>query len=244
MLLRYRPLVLSELMQVLPDAEHFVGTRGGGMDHAAILGSTEGCALRVKFQPLALSPIPIPEDWCFLVAHSLTNAAKSAGVRQEYNSRQQAGRAALLKVGDACYSELLENTAGVPLESLTDPEKRAFDHVLSEGRRVGQAVEALRSADYDRFGRLLVASHASLRDDLKVSSTALDQLVEKAMEAGAGGARLTGAGFGGCVIILSRPDNLDSVVNGLLDSYYKRMPAFNSERHLFIVKPSRGALSD
>ena len=66
-----RQATFEELMEILPDGEQFVGTRGGGMDHAASLGSREGCASLIEFAPLAVHHIPIPADWAFLVADSL-----------------------------------------------------------------------------------------------------------------------------------------------------------------------------
>jgi galactokinase len=71
----------EELMEVLPEGEHFVGTRGGGMDHAASLASQAGCASLIEFDPLAVRPHAVPPDWAFLVAHSLTVAEKSGAPR-------------------------------------------------------------------------------------------------------------------------------------------------------------------
>ena len=85
----------EELMEVLPEGEQFVGTRGGGMDHAASLASRAGCASLIEFEPLAVRAVPIPPDWAFLVAHSLTVAEKSGTVRQRYNACREAGTAAL-----------------------------------------------------------------------------------------------------------------------------------------------------
>ena len=61
----------EDLMAILPEGEHFVGTRGGGMDHAAILASRAGCASLIEFAPLGVRHIAVPGDWAFLVAHSL-----------------------------------------------------------------------------------------------------------------------------------------------------------------------------
>ena len=85
----------EELMEVLPDGEQFVGTRGGGMDHAASLASRAGCASLIEFHPLAVRHVPIPADWAFLVAHSLTVAEKSGAVREQYNACRAGGAAAL-----------------------------------------------------------------------------------------------------------------------------------------------------
>ncbi len=81
---------VEELMEVLPEGEQFVGTRGGGMDHAAVLASQAGCALLVRFAQLSLTPIRIPPEWAFLVAHSLTTAEKSGSAKLEYNARRTA----------------------------------------------------------------------------------------------------------------------------------------------------------
>src|ERR1051325_2321857 len=81
----------EELMDVLPDGEQFVGTRGGGMDHAASLGSRAGCASLVEFDPVRISYIPVPREWTFLIAHSGVNAEKSGPAREEYNTRRTAG---------------------------------------------------------------------------------------------------------------------------------------------------------
>src|SRR5450759_1582035 len=75
-----REATFEELMEILPDGEQFVGTRGGGMDHAASLASREGCASLIEFAPLAVHHIPIPAGWAFLVSNSLHPAEKSGAV--------------------------------------------------------------------------------------------------------------------------------------------------------------------
>jgi galactokinase len=90
----------------------------------------------------------------------------------------------------------------------------------------------LIAGDAAAFGRLLLESHASLRDRLRVSCDALDRLVARAMDSGAEGARLTGAGFGGCVVILTRRPKLESIRRSL-------------PSHLIIeAEPSAGALCE
>ncbi len=230
---------ISELMAVLPDAEQFVGTRGGSMDHAVVLAAEASCALLVRFAPLEFDPIPIPAGWTFLVAHSLTIAEKSGTVRARYNACREAGSRALINSGFASYRDA--SLHGSP--QFDAAESMAFLHVTSEALRVEKAVEALRSNDLSEFGRLLVASHASLRDQLRVSTAAIDSLVEVALDAGAAGARLTGAGFGGCVLILSKPADLPRVRKQLIDRYYANHSGFDPENHLFVAEPSPGALA-
>jgi len=244
---------VAELMEVLPEGEHFVGTRGGGMDHAAVLAARRECALLVNFEPLVLSSIPIPADWRFLVAHSLTTAEKSGAARSRYNALRLAGTRAIEKLGLASYRSATERHSlpeltaladGRGRDSLDEFELRCFLHVVSEAFRVRQGVAALRDGDAAVFGQLLLASHESLRERLQVSSPALDRLVELSMDAGALGARLTGAGFGGCAVILCKGVDLDRIQSELVNRYYAKHAGFDAEQHLMIVEPSAGTLSE
>jgi galactokinase len=236
----------EELMEVLPEGEYFVGTRGGGMDHAAVLACRAGNALLIRFAPVSAEPIPIPPDWAFLVAHSLTTAEKSGAVRAEYNSRRTAGTRALEKLGFRSYHEALDGRTFEDLRkltaSLTEEERRSFLHVTGEALRVQEAVTALCEADADRFGALLNESHASLRDLLAVSNAELDSLVEAARREGALGARLTGAGFGGFAVILCRAADRERIATGLIEHHYRNRPGFDPQVHLIAVEPSEGAL--
>jgi galactokinase len=234
----------QKLLQILPEAEHFVGTRGGGMDHAAILASQPGCALHVRFSPLRLSPVLIPTNWAFLVAHSMTEAAKSGTFREYYNLRREDGFHALQKLGFQSYCEALKTGSSISLQPLNESERDAFLHVTTEAVRVQHAVEAMGTKDPVVFGRLLDESHASLRDRLKVSTPDIDRLVETAREAGAMGARLTGAGFGGCVVILCRSGDLETMRKRLEESYYAGFPEFRPRKHLFEVEPVGGVLAE
>src|SRR5437762_1683165 len=76
-----------ELMELLAQGERYVGTAGGGMDQAIILGARAGCASRIDFRPLRLTPTPVPAGWQFVVAWSLVPAEKSGAARQAYNER-------------------------------------------------------------------------------------------------------------------------------------------------------------
>ena len=222
----YTP-VFEELMEVLPDGEQFVGTRGGGMDHAASLGSVAGCASLIEFEPLSLRPVPVPAGWHFLVAHSGVTAEKSGSSREEYNARRKAGSTALAKLGLPSY----RMAAAAMAEALDDErEHDAFLHTVTEASRVREAVDAMEQSDAERFGRLLLESHASLRDRLRVSCPELDRLVDAAVAAGAYGARLTGAGFGGCAVVFCSSGKSGAVRAAL------------PSRLILDARPSAGAL--
>ena len=238
---------IAELMEVMPEGEQFVGTRGGGMDHAAVLGSQDGCALLVRFTPFSLQSIPVPPGWAFVVAHSLTTAEKSGALKAQYNGRRTAGLEALEQLSLPSFGDALCRHTEAQLAQLASslPTRRrdAFLHVISEARRVEQAVAALQNNDLETFGKLLSESHVSLRDRLRVSSPALDELVDSALAAGASGARLTGAGFGGCAIILCKESYEGTLRQRLAETFYAGRLGFVPQDHLIRAKPSNGALS-
>jgi galactokinase len=231
----------EELMDILPEGEHFTGTRGGGMDHAAVLAAQPASALLIRFAPVRLERVPIPEDWAFLAAHSLVSAEKSGDLRAEYNARRTAGNRALTKLGLSSFAEALSLRAAI-ISGLNDAEQRAFLHVTGEAHRVAKAVEALRNRDATCFGAALNESHDSLKDHLRVSCPELDELVTVARRAGAIGARLTGAGFGGFAVIACRRADRGSIAAELMRSYYSHRIGFDPENHLLAVEPSAGVL--
>ncbi len=211
-----------DLMELLARGERYVGTAGGGMDQAIILGARAGCASRIDFHPLRLTPTAVPTGWQFIVAWSLVHAEKSGAARQAYNERTRQSKAARA--------------------SLPQVLSRRFRHVITEGARVRQAEAAMAAGNLGVFGQLLDASHRSLRDDYEVSHPELDRLVEVAREAGAAGARLTGAGFGGSIVALCRVERAAEVVSALREKFYApRGAADDVERHVFAAEPSGGA---
>jgi galactokinase len=114
--------------------------------------------------------------------------------------------------------------------------------VVTESDRVSCAVTALRDADAAAFGELMVASHASLRDDFAVSHAELDAIVDTAVQAGAHGARLTGAGFGGSAVILADADSVERVMETLRERFYApRGVRGDLTDELFVTEPSAGA---
>jgi galactokinase len=146
--------------------------------------------------------------------------------------------------GSAGYGALL---AGSPLEELLAAASEALDatllprfrHVVTEAGRVDAAEAALLAGDGARCGALLVASHTSLRDDYEVSHPRLDALVDAAVRAGALGARLTGAGFGGCAIALSRSEDVARVCDALTRTLADA--GVTDSDHVFVAEPGGGA---
>lgn len=183
----------------------------------------------------------------------MVRAEKSGPAQAAYNRRrQECGEALELleappgSTGRVTYAELLERHSIQDLlsraqESLTPPLLQRFRHVVTEGARVYQAEEAMRKGDLLTFGILMDASHESLRTDYEVSSPELDRMVELARKGGAAGARLTGAGFGGCMVALADDARLPSVVSSLEAYFRERGMDGDLSPVLFPAEPAGGA---
>ncbi|MEM7414703.1 MAG: galactokinase [Gemmatimonadota bacterium] len=250
---------LRSFAPVMADAEHFVGTRGGGMDQAISLGARDRCAARITFDPLRMRHVTVPDDWCIVVADTGVRAEKSGAAMNAYNRRREECEEALRIVsGHAATSHITEklHTTYPSLVEALDPETlvgvaegvlqgpllRRFRHVVREAARVEKAVDRVFAADVTGFGVLMDASHDSLRGDYSVSSPELDELVAVAREGGAAGAKLSGAGFGGSVVALADRWTVGGVLETLVADYFERRGmADRIDDRLFVAVPSAGA---
>jgi galactokinase len=183
------------------------GVPCGIMDQLASLAGREGCALLIDCRTLEVTPIPIPSSLAVVVVHSgLPRAlAESAYAERRSACEAVAARLGLRSLRDATAEQVAD-----------DPRAR---HVVAENDRVLRAARALERRDAEDLGLLLSASHASLRDDFQVSTPELDVLVSALEDAGALGARLTGAGFGGCVVALARREAAADVARRAAETY-------------------------
>ncbi len=244
-----------ELMEALASAERHVGTKGGGMDQAVLLGARARSAVQIAFRPLRLEIVPIPPDWRFVVAHSLTRAEKSGAHQKTYNNRVAECAAALDIMLDGLgltgtvdgYPGLIDEVSATRLldeaERFLDGKRlRRFRHVVSETDRVLEAQRAMNVDDLQGFGSLMTASHISLRDNYEVSTKELDAIVSIAEAVGAAGARLTGAGLGGCAIALCAAGDETRVMDAIRAEFYAPHGVTESlDVHLFVAEPSSGA---
>ena len=171
------------------DAEvRATGVPGGLMDQLTALFGARGHALLIDCRDLHIEPLPLPESLSVVVVHSAVarTLATSAYAERRASCETAAERLGLHSLRDARLEEVVD-----------DPRAR---HVVTENARVLAFADSLRAGDDAELGPLMLASHASLRDDFEVSTPELDLLVDALVDAGALGARLTGAGFGGCVV--------------------------------------------
>jgi galactokinase len=209
------PLDLARLCQAV---EHrHLGVSCGIMDQAAIALARPGMALALRCDTLDYEYVPLPlREHAVLAVHSGVPRALAGSA---YNARQNQVRAAeavlrqRLALPNACAlaPERLPEVVG-----WFDAEvSKRLRHVVTEQARVQVAVTALAAGDLDALGRAMSASHVSLRDDFEVSCPELDLIHEQALTAGALGARLTGAGFGGVAIVLAERRRLPAIAEAI-----------------------------
>jgi galactokinase len=198
----------TEIARTALDAEvRATGVPGGLMDQLASLFGEVGHALLVDCRTLSVEPVALPRSLAVVVVHC--GLARTL-VGSAYAERRAACEATAARLG---ISALRDAT----LDQVRD-EPRAR-HVVTENARVLDFAAALRARDVNALGPLLLASHASLRDDYAVSTPELDLLVEILVDSGAMGARLTGAGFGGCVVALVQRNHADDLVAKTVSRY-------------------------
>lgn len=179
------------------------GVPCGIMDQLASAAGVAGHALLIDCHELTVTPTPLPPDVELRVVHS--------GEPRTLAGSAYAERRAALETAEAVVGPLRLLDDVDALAALTDPVlHRRARHVVTENARVRAFAAALRRDDRATAGRLMGESHASLRDDFEVSTPGLDALVARlAATPGVHGVRLTGAGFGGCVVALTEPGVLD-----------------------------------
>ncbi len=216
-----------ELAQACQEAELFAtGVPCGIMDQLSSLAGSRDRALLIDCRSLEIEHIPLPPRLAVLVINS---GMPRQLVDSAYAERRRVCEMAAARLG---VSALRDAT---PEQVADEPRAR---HVVSENARVLAAAEALVSGDLATLGRLLTESHASLRDDFEVSTPELDVLVEKLIEAGALGARLTGAGFGGCVVGVAHREPAAAIVETAAGHYWAET---GHQPHAFVCRAVDGA---
>ena len=231
-----------EIAKLAREAENgFVGVACGIMDQMASTFGEEGKALLLDCRSLAREMVKLPPGLKVVVVNS--------GVRHSLGSSEYNKRRAECEEGVRIMSSSLPNVRAlrdVSLEELAGllpalPHVVGMRcrHVVSENARVGQALTAMRAGDTSRLKTLMAASHASLRDDYQVSCPELDVLVDLALPLPCcRGARLTGAGFGGCTVNLVEAGAVEVFSRSIVEGYRLRS---GREAQIYVFAPSAGA---
>jgi len=228
----------DELLAITRRTENdFVGAPTGGMDQLAGLRCTAGHALFCDMRTLATEQVPFElTDLAVLVVDTRAEHEHASG---EYRRRREGGEEAARRLGVRALRDVPLDELAAALDRLDEDELRRYTrHIVTENDRVLRTVELLRAGDTAAVGPLLSASQASMRDDFRITIPELDVAAETLEVAGAVGARMTGGGFGGCVIGLVPAADVDTAVAAVEAAYEQhgfRAPA------AFRAQPSPGA---
>ena len=216
-----------ELALACQEAEQVAtGVPCGIMDQLTSLAGRHDHALLIDCRSLAITPIRLPAVLAVLIVHS---GVSRGLVDSAYAERRRSCEAVAAALGLASLRD------ATPEQVADDARAR---HVVSENGRVLEAARSLGDGDIAPLGPLLDESHRSLRDDFEVSTPELDTLVQTLRDAGALGARLTGAGFGGCVVALADRDDAQRIVATAAGRYEERT---GYEARTFVFDAEEGA---
>jgi galactokinase len=231
-----------DLARACQQAEHaFAGVRCGLMDQFASLHGKAGAALLFDCRSLEYEAIPIPPTAALVIADTrVRHKLDSGGYNERREQCEQA--VAILARKNPQVKALRDVTAGMlRMESSLLPElvRMRAEHVVSENERTLLMADALRRGDLAAAGRLMDAGHASLRDLYQVSIPELDTMAALARALpGCYGARLTGAGFGGCTIQLVESDRAEAFAEQLATRYFD---ATGIPPEVLLSRPAEGA---
>jgi galactokinase len=209
----------TEQARIAQRAENeYVGAPTGLMDQLASLCGEPRHALLIDFQDDSVTPVPFDPAAAGLALLLINSNAPHRHAGGEYAARRASCERAAAALGVGSLREVQDRGEAV-LAGVTDPvDARRARHILTENRRVADVVSALDHADFAAVGRLFDASHASMRDDFEITTDHIDLIADTAVRAGALGARMTGGGFGGCVIALADVDRCDAVAETIEQS--------------------------
>ncbi len=214
----------------------WVGVSCGIMDQLVIAAGRAGHALLIDCRTLAIEPAPLPAAAAVVV---LDTGTRRGLVDSAYNERRRQCEAAAAFFGVPALRDVDPATFAARAEGLEPTVHRRARHVISENARTLEAAAAMRAGDLRRLGELMNASHDSLRDDFEVTNAALDTIVTIARrQAGCHGARMTGAGFGGCAVALVAAARAPAFVDAVT-------PAYEAETglkpHAYVCRATDGA---
>ncbi|MBG2710998.1 galactokinase [Proteus mirabilis] len=215
----------------------FVGCNCGIMDQLISACGEENHALLIDCRSLETSAVTMPENMVVMII----NTNKKRGlVDSEYNTRrQQCEEAAQIlnvtALRDATLEDLLAKKA-----LMSDVVYRRARHVITENSRTLEAADALREGDLTTLSQLMMQSHHSMRDDFEITVKEVDSLVEivKSVIGDRGGVRMTGGGFGGCVVALVTPDLVDKVIDSVKAQYEAKT---GLKETIYVCSASQGA---
>jgi galactokinase len=194
-----------EQARITQSAENeYVGAPTGLLDQLASLFGEARKAVLIDFRDVTVRHVVFDPDASDVALLLIDSHARHRHADGGYAARRASCERAAAELGVASLRDVQ-----------TLPSDRHARHVVTENRRVLEFVSAVEDCDFERAGRILTASHASMRDDFDITTEHIDLIVDTAVQAGALGARMTGGGFGGCVIALVSVADVERVGDAL-----------------------------
>ena len=215
----------------------FVGCNCGIMDQMISAEAMENHAMLLDCRSLDTQPVSMPED----VAVMIINSNKQRGlVGSEYNTRREQCETAAQRFGVKALRDVTIEQFNAQSDMLDDVVAKRARHVITENDRTLEAADALRTNDLKRMGELMAQSHASMRDDFEITVFEVDTLVEivKSVIGEQGGVRMTGGGFGGCIVALVPPALVDKVTEAVENQYHA---ATGLKESIYVCQAKSGA---
>jgi galactokinase len=217
----------------------WVGVNCGIMDQMASAACKEGHALFLDCRSLEIQHAPLPQGVSVVI---LDTSTRRGLVESAYNERRNQCEEAARWFGVSALRDVSIDAFNVKTKAeagLSDIAMKRARHIITENARVLEAMEAMHNGNISRLGELFNASHASLRDDFEVTNDALNIMVECAQEQdGCYGARMTGAGFGGCAVALVEEEKAEAFAQAVTAAYRQRS---GLEASVYVCKASEGA---
>jgi galactokinase len=226
----------AQMAKISQKAENeWVGMKCGIMDQMASAASKEGFALFLDCRTLEYQHAPLPKNTSVVI---LDTSTRRGLVDSAYNERRSQCEEAARWFGVKALRDVsvdeFEKSSG-----LSEVVMKRARHIITENARVLEAVNVLKEGNVKRLGELFNASHNSLRDDFEVTNEALNQIVECAQEqSSCYGARMTGAGFGGCAVALVQEENASDFTNAVSAAYKQKS---GLDASVYVCKASAGA---
>ncbi|MDD2922325.1 MAG: galactokinase [Anaerolineales bacterium] len=213
----------------------WVGVNCGIMDQMASAISKSGYALFLDCRSLEVQYAPLPENISVVI---LDTSTRRKLVESAYNERRSQCEEAAKQLGVQALRDAKLETLN-SAHGLSEIVMRRARHVVTENARVLEAVKALKDKDIKRLGELFNASHESLRDDFEVTNDALNVMADCAREqSSCYGARMTGAGFGGCAVALAERESAEEFVSAVSVSYKEKS---GLDASAYVCQASEGA---
>ena len=229
---------LKDLALIGQEAENkYVGVNCGIMDQMVSARGEEGHAMLLDCRSLDTRSVAVPEG----AAVVIINSNKKRGlVDSEYNTRRQQCEAVAQHFDVKALRDLTVDMLEARKSELDEVAYRRARHVVTEDVRTLEAAEVMPEGDLRRMGELMEQSHISMRDDFEITVPEIDAIVDivKKVIGKEGGVRMTGGGFGGCVVSLAPQDKVDAIRQAIAEQYESRSGLVAD---IYVCKASQGA---